>query len=147
MGGNNLRSFPPKGKRVRVLHLTPRLRKRLVKLNEEREEPKRPSDRVLSMLPRTWSGRLRKLFSEAASAIGHPELVPHDLRHVFACSLAEANVPIATIGELLGHSPGSLSITMRYARHQRENASYDAIQKLAESRNQVEDERAGYEAA
>ena len=99
------------------------------------------------MLPRTWNGRLRKLFSEAASAIGHPELVPHDLRHLFATSLAEANVPIATIGALLGHAPGSIGVTMRYARHQRENAGYDAIRKLDESRNRVEEDRASYDAA
>lgn len=136
-----------KGKRVRVLPLTPRLRKRLAELNLLREAPKEPSDRVLSMLPRSWNGRLRKLFSKAAAAIDHPELVPHDLRHLFATTLASQGVPITTIGALLGHGAGSLGVTMRYARHQPENAAYDAIKKLTECRNRVEEERASYEAA
>lgn len=136
-----------KGKRVRVIPLTPRLRKRLAELNEQREEPKEPTDRVLSVLPRSWNGRLRKLFSDAAAAIGHPGLVPHDLRHLFATTLAAQGVPIATIGALLGHDAGSLTVTMRYARHQPENAAYDAIQKLTDCRNQVEEDRATYGAA
>jgi integrase len=137
----------PKGKRVRLIPLTPGLRKRLAELNERREEPKEPSDRVLSMLPRTWNDRLRKLFSEAAAAIGHPDLVPHDLRHLFATTLASQGVPIATIGALLGHDAGSLTVTMRYVRHQPENAAYEAIQKLTDARNRVEEERASYSVA
>ncbi len=82
-----------------------------------------------------------------ASASGHPDLRPNDIRHVCAVNLVRAGVPPPDVGKWLGHESGSIAVTMKYAKYQPENAAYDAIQKLTDCRNQVEEERASYEAA
>lgn len=52
----------------------------------------------------------------------------HDLRHTCASWLAQAGVPLHTIGEFLGHS--STAVTKRYAHLQPEHLA-DAVRKLA----------------
>jgi integrase len=52
----------------------------------------------------------------------------HDLRHTCASWLAQAGVPLHTIGEFLGHS--SPAVTKRYA-HLLPSHLADAVRKLA----------------
>jgi integrase len=56
---------------------------------------------------------VRHPFERACKGSGLVDFHFHDLRHTFASWLIMAGVPIATVGELLGHR--SLSMTMRYA--------------------------------
>jgi len=56
---------------------------------------------------------VRHPFERACKRAGLVDFHFHDLRHTFASWLIMAGVPIATVGELLGHQ--SLSMTMRYA--------------------------------
>jgi hypothetical protein len=40
--------------------------------------------------------------------------------------MIQAGVPITTVADLLGHSPRSIAVTMRYARHAPRNAAENA---------------------
>jgi integrase len=136
-----------KGGKTRIVPLTNRLRRRLVELRAIHREEGHAHDRVLFMLPRTWNGRLRARFKKAAAVVGYPDLRPHDLRHCCAVNLVRAGVPLPDVGKWLGHESGSISVTMRYAKHQPENAAHAARDKLDQSRNRVEESRVRYCAA
>ncbi|MBU8540863.1 tyrosine-type recombinase/integrase [Falsiroseomonas tokyonensis] len=49
-------------------------------------------------------GKIRKGFAAAAEAAGLPWVTPHVLRHTAAVWMAERGVPMAEIGQFLGHS-------------------------------------------
>jgi integrase len=52
----------------------------------------------------------------------------HQLRHTFACKLAEANVNLFKIQKMLGHT--DIRMTMRYASSMKTEDMYDAICKI-----------------
>jgi integrase len=57
---------------------------------------------------------LRKSFEVARECVGRPDIRFHDLRHTYASWLAKnADIPLSTIRDLLGHS--SLSVTSKYS--------------------------------
>jgi integrase len=47
-----------------------------------------------------------------AKDIGRPDMIAHDLRHIYASRLAKAGVPITTISRALGHA--NIATTFRY---------------------------------
>lgn len=49
---------------------------------------------------------------QAGSAIGKPDLAPHDLRRTYAQLGYEAGIPITQVSKLLGHA--SVTTTQRY---------------------------------
>jgi len=57
---------------------------------------------------------LRIHFKRAAAAVGSPELVPYDLRHLRAMMLSDAGVPEAEIATVMGHT--STQTTRIYTR-------------------------------
>jgi integrase len=115
-----------KSGKSRTVPLTARLVARLQEMKDSRIIPLEGPDLVLPHLPRPLSGPTAKLFKQAAATIGYPDLRPHDLRHLYAVNLIQAGVPLTTVGELLGHSPRSIAVTMRYARHAPKNAARSA---------------------
>jgi integrase len=60
----------------------------------------------------THTGRL---LPAAIKALRRIDLHWHDLRHEYACRLAEGGVPVTKIQALLGHA--SVTTTMRYIHH------------------------------
>jgi integrase len=53
------------------------------------------------------------IWQETRERVGLTDVRMHDLRHTYAAKLVRANVPILTVGKLLGHK--SITMTMRYA--------------------------------
>jgi integrase len=123
-----------KSGKSRVVHLTARLVTRLQELKDKRIVPLDGPDRVLAALAASWSGPTAKLFKRAAAAIGQPQLRPHDMRHLFAVNLVRAGVPLTDVAKLLGHSPSSIAVTMRYAKHAPEDFAARARDILEASR-------------
>lgn len=76
------------------------------------------------MSPSAVSARFRRLAKRA----GLEGLRAHDLRHGFCSRLAQAGVPLPTIGELAGHK--SVATTQRYAGHVPEGATHAAMRRL-----------------
>lgn len=70
---------------------------------------------------------IKKSFRGACERAGIEGLRFHDLRHTYATRLAEQNVPITTIKELLGHS--KISMTERYT-HSSEEQKKKAVELL-----------------
>jgi integrase len=56
------------------------------------------------------------LLPDARAALDRIDLHWHDLRHEYACRLAERGVPVTKIQALLGHA--AVTTTMRYIHHQ-----------------------------
>src|SRR5439155_4386946 len=56
------------------------------------------------------------LLPDARAALDRIDLHWHDLRHEYACRLAERGVPVTKIQALLGHA--AIMTTMRYIHHQ-----------------------------
>lgn len=119
-----------KGGTTRTIPLTRRLRERLQAMKDDRIVPMEGPDRVFAHISATWSGRDAKGFKTAAAKIGYPDLRPHDLRHQAAVNLVRAGVPLPDVARWLGHSPNSLIVTMRYARHAPGNAAEAALALL-----------------
>jgi len=117
-----------KNKKSRAVHLTARLRARLVQVKSGRTIPLSGPDRVFANLPVRWCGHSARLYTRAVSAIGHPGFRFHDLRHQTAINLTRAGVPLADVQKWLGHS--SLRMTMRYSAHAPENSGEMALAKL-----------------
>jgi integrase len=115
-----------KSGKTRTVPLTERAVARLREMKDARVISHDGPDRVLANLPVTLSGPAARLFKVAAAAIGHPDLRPHDCRHQYAVNMIQAGVPITTVADLLGHSPRSIAVTMRYARHAPRNAAQNA---------------------
>lgn len=77
--------------------------------------------------PKT-NGRLnntKRSFNGAVKQAGIENFTFHDLRHTFATRLADKNVPLSVLAELLGHS--DIRMTKRYA-HATEKAKHEAVQ-------------------
>jgi integrase len=72
--------------------------------------------------------KLQEEWKAAREACGLEHVRWHDLRHTCASWLAQAGVPLHTIGEFLGHS--SPAVTKRYAHLQPSHLA-DAVRKLA----------------
>ncbi len=70
---------------------------------------------------------LTNRFHRAAKSAGFA-LRLHDLRHSCASRLAQANVPLPTVGAILGHR--CWTTTARYAHHVPEGAAVEAIRRL-----------------
>lgn len=75
-------------------------------------------------LPQAISSRFRTVARRA----GFKSLRLHDLRHGFCSRLAQAGVPLPTIGALAGHT--SVATTQRYACHLPEGATLAAIRAM-----------------
>jgi hypothetical protein len=76
--------------------------------------------RKLSSLNKTWN-TLRE-------ALGIPEVRLHDLRHSFASDALMSGVPLAVVGEMLGHRQAST--TKRYA-HLADNVVRQALEQTS----------------
>ncbi|MDA1195742.1 MAG: tyrosine-type recombinase/integrase [Planctomycetota bacterium] len=70
------------------------------------------------------SARFRRLARRA----GFDSLRAHDLRHGFCSRMAQAGVPLPTVGLLAGHR--SIATTQRYAGHVPDGATAAAIRRL-----------------
>ena len=72
-------------------------------------------------------------FPDAVRAAGIPRFRWHDCRHTFASRLRQKGVDLATIAELLGHSPKSgFALTKRYA-HLAISNLHDAVSLISNS--------------
>ena len=70
---------------------------------------------------------LTNRFARAAKAAGFA-LHLHDLRHSCASRLAQAGVPLPTVGQILGHR--CWTTTARYANHVPDGAAAEAVRRL-----------------
>jgi len=70
---------------------------------------------------------LKKGFKKAIKLAGIPHIRFHDLRHTFATRLAQSNVDLVTLKELLGHA--SIRMTTHYTQSPTE-AKIAAVRKL-----------------
>lgn len=116
---------PPKSKRPRVLPLGDDARLALEDQESERLGPYvwHPDDS-----PEHYHTYTAQCAMEAArEQLGLHDVSWHTLRHTYASWLAQADVSIQKIRDLLGH--GSITTTMRYA-HLRPGAHHDAAAKL-----------------
>jgi len=120
-----------KGKTVRVMPTTARVRAVLAELRAQHATPIRGEDLLLPK-PRSKS-RIERLFTDAVSAAGvNRAATPHALRHSYASGMALAGVPITVISKALGH--GSVRVTERYSSHVAGNAVALAVESLERSR-------------
>lgn len=103
-----------KTEQTRIVGMTPRLQRELIRLREERKPA--ATDRVFGLTD------IKRAFTAARSAAKIQGLRFHDLRHTFATRLIEADVPIATVARLLGHS--DVKMTYRYV-----NLTEDSIER------------------
>ena len=74
---------------------------------------------------------IKKGFRYALRAAGIMGFRFHDLRHTFGTRLAEANVPVHQIAELMGHS--DIRMTMRYV-HASGAGKFTAVETLVNRR-------------
>lgn len=77
---------------------------------------------------------IKKGFSYALRAAEINHFRFHDLRHTFGTRLAEANVPLHQIAELMGHS--DLRMTMRYI-HASGSGKFTAVETLVNRRKNI----------
>lgn len=103
-----------KTEQVRVVGMTPRLQRELIRLREERKPA--AADRVFGV------GDIKRAFTAARVAAKISGLRFHDLRHTFATRLIEGDVPIATVARLLGHS--DVKMSYRYV-----NLTEDSVER------------------
>lgn len=121
-----------KSGKPRQVPLTPLAIDTLTKLRDTRgATPMTGAHPVFPSYQGASKDNMTRDFKKAASKAGRATLRLHDLRHAFASRLCRAGVPIPTVGELLGHSPSSLAVVFRYARHQPDGAGRAAVARLA----------------
>lgn len=112
--------FVPKGKRIRVVPLNPKVWKTLKALKQKNDGSE------LVYRPYGSIHTLRKKFKKLVRELGLDGKL-HDLRHTFASHLAMGGVPIPVIQNMLGHT--DIKTTMKYA-HLSPNQNHIAINKL-----------------
>lgn len=130
----------PKSGNTGTIPRTARQRTRLREIRAPRIVPMEGPDWVFAHFSPRWGGKDGRAFKTDAAKIGHPNLRPHD-RHQAAVNLVRAGVPLPDVARWLGHSPNSLTVTMRYARHAPGNAAEAAL-ALLEQRIGVVEKRA-----
>ncbi len=138
-----------KSGRPRVVPVTERAADVLARLLDARGSvPVLDGGPVFASLADGGAARLSKLFPGIAKRAGLPGLRVHDLRHGFASRLVRAGVDLPTVGRILGHSPRSLRVTLRYAAHAPEGSERAAVARLdAESRRGADGVREGVASA
>lgn len=60
------------------------------------------------------------------------EYNPFHLRHAYARFQIESGVKITTLNRLMGHSPKSIAMTLRYARYAPDNEARAAVVSVAQ---------------
>jgi integrase len=104
---SNKPGFQTKSRRSRVIPISANLRKMLM---EMRAEPQNP-DTPLFRSQYWWIG---KKFRKAARRAGLPDTISiHSMRHTFASFLVMGGVDLATVKAILGHS--DIKVTMIYS--------------------------------
>ena len=117
-----------KNHRPREVHLTDAVADVFAQLNAERAAcPLRGPDFVWPELAAIGKSAVSARFRRLAARAGLP-LRAHDLRHGFCSRLAQAGVPLPTVGLLAGHQ--SVATTQRYASHVPDGATAQAIEQL-----------------
>ncbi len=120
-----------KAKRPRQVPLTQRAAEALADLSDRRGPvPLVGPDPVFPGYGGKAVDRITGAFRRVARRAGFRTLSFHDLRHGYASALVRAGVPIPTVAVLLGHSPNSIGVTMRYARHAPQGAEFEAVRML-----------------
>jgi integrase len=105
----------PKSGRTREVPLSRRLRLVLRAWWIAQGQPN-PEQHVLPAFhPRNYQRRHFNLVLESAKLAGHG-YTPKNLRHTFASWLLSAGVPVAYVGELLGHADGGITASKHYAK-------------------------------
>lgn len=100
-----------KGKKDRIVMLSPKVKKTLLKLDSEKEGLVFKTNRGKKYTTRTIQMIVRK----AAKNAGIKKLVtPHTLRHSFATHLLEKGTDIRYIRDLLGHT--NINTTLIYTK-------------------------------
>lgn len=131
LGANTILVRVSKSGKPRQVPLTPKAIEVLTTLRDSRAPtPMTGSHLVFPAYQGASRDNVSHRFKHAAIKAGLPATRFHDLRHSFGSRLSRAGVPIPTIASLLGHSPTSIAVTMRYARHAPEDAGKLAIAKL-----------------
>lgn len=120
----------------REVPLTETAKAALLALRRLRPLHAKPADRIWLGRPDSLSKRFERLAREAGLA-----LRLHDLRHSCASRLAQAGVPLPTIGAILGHR--CWATTARYASHLPGGAAREAMRLLEAYKGH----QAGYQAS
>ena len=110
-----IRAFNTKTMRERQIGMTERLRAELMRLSETQ-------DGVLVFGIKTHA---QHSFQKAKKEAGLPDLRFHDLRHTHATRLVGAQMPLAEVGRVLGHTQPST--TFRYV-----NINADTARRAAD---------------
>lgn len=123
-------TFLPKGKRDRMVRISPRLAEFLARyLREVREVPGSPYLLRPDKLPgkvkgakgkKAWRYRfdVRRSFNQLTDAVGLSWVHPHTMRHTFATLHAIAGTPLSVIAKELGDDPQLVFNTyVGYTRH------------------------------
>ena len=74
---------------------------------------------------------MQSWFRWAADALGHAGVRVHDLRHSAASAMINADVPLYTVGAVLGHK--AAASTQRYS-HLDTSSLSDAVQRIGRRR-------------
>lgn len=118
-----------KTKEPREVGLTTAVRDVLVALEARRLPGARPGrDPLWPVLRDLTAGSVSARFRRLARRAGFESMRAHDLRHGFCSRMAQAGIPLPTIGALAGHK--SVLTTQRYASHIPDGATSAAIRRL-----------------
>jgi site-specific recombinase XerD len=107
-----------KGRKDRIVMLSPKLKKNLIKLSLNKDGLVFSNNRNKKYNPRT----IQAIISRSAKLAGiKKKVTPHTLRHSFATHLLENGIDIRYIRDLLGHS--NVRTTMIYTHVSNKNIS------------------------
>jgi len=124
-----------KNHRTRYIPMNSKLEKLLESIKPEATTWERSPYVFANMETETKFKDLSRAFEGACRRAGLEDVTFHTLRHTFASRLAQGNVPLNTIRELLGH--GDMTVTMRYA-HLAPNNLREAVQVLVKEASDAE---------